>query len=561
MEIKGGWLTNFEDNYFAPCTLFSQVKDESDGTSLTDYILSTAIRFTGINTNITNIKNNITTIEGNITNILGLKFQTNLNKSELGSIVIGNTVVSGVTGVLPIANGGTGTSTLSANKLLYSNSSQIITSKHYIDNDKIQVNVDSLVEDHNFYVNGNSLFDGQVNIKGDLSIKNNDYSSHILFSPQSLNTLAGKINYNTRQEFAPGEISNISRFEFNQYSHDSYNENTLLETYDCYFLPSTPNDKGTNDYYEIITSKGGSSINGNMTFNGQTTFNEYTFFTSRFVINNSENGSTLRFGSSKTSNNEADLRARIRYMFKKSASDSLVNRSQLIFEQNSYDSTTGAKLSYADSFRLPETAADKAGNNTYDIITSKGGIISGDLTISGALNLPDAGLIRIKSDNDAALNAFGSIAIGKDKDQQIRIDDNEIISVKYDSGTSAYVSSTLHLNGIAGGSVSVGTGESGTVNIGTGKNGTVSIGTGAGGKTKIGSIESTLVPSATAQYNLGASATRWNSAFISSYCYCGALIVGRNDINGATANGYGTKTPNSDVGSPKVGRIYFRVID
>ena len=137
MEIKGGWLTNFEDNYFAPCTLFSQVKDESDGTSLTDYILSTAIRFTGINTNITNIKNNITTIEGNITNILGLKFQTNLNKSELGSIVIGNTVVSGVTGVLPIANGGTGASTLSANKLLYSNSSQIITSKHYIDNDKI----------------------------------------------------------------------------------------------------------------------------------------------------------------------------------------------------------------------------------------------------------------------------------------------------------------------------------------------------------------------------------------------------------------------------------------
>lgn len=531
MEIKGGWLTNFEDNYFAPCTLFSQVKDESDGTSLTDYILSTAIRFTEINTNITNIKNNITTIEGNITNILGLKFQTNLNKSELGSVVIGNTVVSGVTGVLPIANGGTGASTLSANKLLYSNSSQIITSKHYIDNDKIQVNVDSSVEDYNFYVNGNSLFDGQVNIKGDLSIKNNDYSSHILFSPQSLNTLAGKINYNTRQEFAPGEISNISRFEFNQYSHDSYNENTLLETYDCYFLPSTPNDKGTNDYYEIITSKGGSSINGNMTFNGQTTFNEYTFFTSRFVINNSENGSTLRFGSSKTSNNEADLRARIRYMFKKSASDSLVNRSQLIFEQNSYDSTTGAKLSYADSFRLPETAADKAGNNTYDIITSKGGTISGNLTLTSTLDLSGAtvtGPIRIKSNTDAALSKLGSIAIGPDNDQQIRIDNNEIISVNYDSGTSAYVSSILYLN------------------------------TEGEGKVQIGSVDNNLVPSTTKKYNLGASATKWNAAFISGYCNCGALVVGKNKVDGCNATGYGTNAL-SDL-TAIVGRVYFKII-
>lgn len=429
MEIKGGWLTNFEDNYFAPCTLFSQVKNESDGTSLTDYILSTAIRFTGIDTNITNIKNNITTIEGNITNILGLKFQTNLNKSELGSIVIGNTVVSGVTGVLPIANGGTGASILSANKLLYSDSSKITTSKHYIDNDKIQINVDSLVEDHNFYVNGNSLFNGQT------------------------------------------------------------------------------------------------------VFNGQTTFNEYTFFTSRFVINNSENGSTLRFGSSKTSNNEADLRARIRYMFKKSASDSLVNRSQLIFEQNSYDSTTGAKLSYADSFRLPETAADKAGNNTYDIITSKGGTISGNLTLTSTLDLSGAtvtGPIRIKSNTDVALSKLGSIAIGPDNGQQIRIDNNEIISVNYDSGTSAYVSSTLYLN------------------------------TEGEGKVQIGSVGNNLVPSTTKEYNLGASATKWNAAFISGYCNCGALVVGKNKVDGCNATGYGTNAL-SDL-TAIVGRVYFKII-
>lgn len=498
MEIKGGWLTNFEDNYFAPCTLFSQVKNDNNTNGGT---------------------------------LLDTTFQVNLSAQTAATINAQNRAEMGVTGILPIANGGTGASTLSANKLLYIKDSKFTASKHYIDNDKIQINVDSSVEDYNFYVNGNSLFNGQVDIKGDLSIKNNGYSSHILFSPQSLNTLAGKINYNTRQEFTPGEISNISRFEFNQYSHDSYNENTLLETYDCYFLPSTPNDKGTNDYYEIITSKGGSSINGNMIFNGQTTFNGYTFFTSRFVINNSENGSTLRFGSSKTSNNEADLRARIRYMFKKSASDSLVNRSQFIFEQNSYNSTTGAKLSYMDTFRLPETAANKTGNNTYDIITSKGGTISGNLTLTSTLDLSGAtvtGPIRIKSNTDAALSKLGSIAIGPDNGQQIRIDNNEIISVNYDSGTSAYVSSTLYLN------------------------------TEGEGKVQIGSIDSALVPSTTKEYNLGASATRWMNSYVSGYCYCGALVVGKSGAEDTAATGYGTGSVSALTAI--VGRVYFKVL-
>jgi cytoskeletal protein CcmA (bactofilin family) len=70
-----------------------------------------------------------------------------------------------------------------------------------------------------------------------------------------------------------------------------------------------------------------------------------------------------------------------------------------------------------DTFRLPETAANKTGNNTYDIITSKGGTISGNLTLTSTLDLSGAtvtGPIRIKSNTDAALNKLGSIAIGPD---------------------------------------------------------------------------------------------------------------------------------------------------
>ena len=206
-----------------------------------------------------------------------------------------------------------------------------------------------------------------------------------------------------------------------------------------------------------------------------------------------------------------------------------------------------------DTFRLPETAANKTENHSYNIITSKGGTISGNLILKSALNLSDAtvtGPIRIKSSTDVALDKLGSIVIGPDNGQQIRIDNNEIASVDYDSKTSAYISSTLYLNIEEGGAVSIGTGKNGVVNIGTGTN----------GKTTIGSIDSALVPSKTNNYNLGTNSVRWNDIFLSDYCYCGALIVGKSSDDYVSATGYGTAAPSSAVGTPLVGRVYFKVI-
>ena len=88
-----------------------------------------------------------------------------------------------------------------------------------------------------------------------------------------------------------------------------------------------------------MTFGGNLIINGTSVFNDNVTFNGQTSFKARFIVNNSEDGSTIRFGSLKTSDDEANLRGKIRYLFKEDPKDSLVNKSQFIFEQNSYNST------------------------------------------------------------------------------------------------------------------------------------------------------------------------------------------------------------------------------
>ena len=66
---------------------------------------------------------------------------------------------------VPIANGGTGATALTPNRLLYATSSAVTTSSHYIDGDQLFVNqptVTTALNNIKFYVNGASQFNGKI---------------------------------------------------------------------------------------------------------------------------------------------------------------------------------------------------------------------------------------------------------------------------------------------------------------------------------------------------------------------------------------------------------------
>lgn len=119
-DIRTGWLLDFEDNHFAPKTLFSRVLSDSDGTALDSFLtdLNSALREL--------ITTEASSRESADTNIKNLKLYVDLadvNKN----ITLANAGSSGIgiDGILPTTNGGTGTNSLVANSLLLGGTSAV----------------------------------------------------------------------------------------------------------------------------------------------------------------------------------------------------------------------------------------------------------------------------------------------------------------------------------------------------------------------------------------------------------------------------------------------------
>lgn len=73
----------------------------------------------------------------------------------------------GIKGTLPIANGGTGATSITANRVLFVSGNAITTSSHSIDSTKLAINTSQGVTNYNFCVNGSSYFhNGTVNFAG-----------------------------------------------------------------------------------------------------------------------------------------------------------------------------------------------------------------------------------------------------------------------------------------------------------------------------------------------------------------------------------------------------------
>ncbi len=69
---------------------------------------------------------------------------------------------------VPIENGGTGTTSITENRLLYATNSAITASSHYIDSTKIAIN-STTAPGENLYVNGHSRFNGSILPETDLT--------------------------------------------------------------------------------------------------------------------------------------------------------------------------------------------------------------------------------------------------------------------------------------------------------------------------------------------------------------------------------------------------------
>lgn len=102
-QIQKGWLTDFNDQLFAPYTLANLVLMKDDGTALDSYV----------NASLTSLlsKINNTTLQVDLTSDDPGKFQSN------------SAVSLGVSGILDIGNGGTGLDAITTNCILYGDGS------------------------------------------------------------------------------------------------------------------------------------------------------------------------------------------------------------------------------------------------------------------------------------------------------------------------------------------------------------------------------------------------------------------------------------------------------
>ena len=80
-------------------------------------------------------------------------------------------ITIGLTGIVAVANGGTGNGTQTANRLIYSESaSKLSSSGHYASSTKLGINTTSVDSDYTFKVNGATAFSsGHVYLTGSVA--------------------------------------------------------------------------------------------------------------------------------------------------------------------------------------------------------------------------------------------------------------------------------------------------------------------------------------------------------------------------------------------------------
>ena len=78
-----------------------------------------------------------------------------------------------VSGILGLQNGGTGTSNISSNQLIYANNNQLTTGTHYISDNKIAIN-SSTQPNETLHVNGTAYINGDLTFNAGLIANNSD---------------------------------------------------------------------------------------------------------------------------------------------------------------------------------------------------------------------------------------------------------------------------------------------------------------------------------------------------------------------------------------------------
>lgn len=101
-------------------------------------------------------------------------------------------ITIGLTGIVAVANGGTGNGTQTANRLIYSESaSKLSSSGHYASSTKLGVNTTSVDSDYTFKVNGTSAFSsGHIYLTGAAANSSTSNTTQIIFGTPSANHIA-----------------------------------------------------------------------------------------------------------------------------------------------------------------------------------------------------------------------------------------------------------------------------------------------------------------------------------------------------------------------------------
>ena len=101
-------------------------------------------------------------------------------------------ITIGLTGIVAVANGGTGNGTQTANRLIYSESaSKLSSSGHYASSTKLGINTTSVDSDYTFKVNGATAFSsGHVYLTGAVATSSTSNTTQIIFGTPSENHIA-----------------------------------------------------------------------------------------------------------------------------------------------------------------------------------------------------------------------------------------------------------------------------------------------------------------------------------------------------------------------------------
>ena len=158
---------------------------------------------------------------------------------------------------LPTSHGGTGVTSHTANRLVWSTSATAIqaTDAHYASATQISIASNSAPSSgYAFKVNGKSEYTDEVSINGELSIQSLDVQTQSIYFKHHTNSVNSKVG---RIYHWAGSATNIthSQLNFQEYSFSSTASATPLSYYEQYSLPDCNAGLTANVSYDIITTK------------------------------------------------------------------------------------------------------------------------------------------------------------------------------------------------------------------------------------------------------------------------------------------------------------------